>query len=106
MGLCVGYLGWRAPAVRRPIGEIDMELVDQNESEVVWPKPFHKQRLVCVGERKEHEPALLTCNGACSKSHVKWTMHHMVNSSSFRCGACGTTRRWGLGFGFDSRSDR
>lgn len=88
------------PTVRRPIGELDMESADQDESKVIWPKPLNRQRLVHVGERKDQDPALLTCHGACSKPHTKWTTHHLVNSSSFRCVSCGTTRRWGLGFGF------
>lgn len=83
-----------------------MESLDADGSEVIWPKPSSRQRLVHVGERTEREPALLTCHGACSKPHVKWTTHHIVNSSSFQCGACGTTRRWGLGFGFDGRLDK
>lgn len=87
--------------MQRPIGESTMESLDTNgPEEIIWPKPSSKQRLIHVGDRTEREPALLTCNGGCSKPHVKWTWHHMVNSSSFQCDVCKTTRRWGLGFGF------
>ena len=82
-----------------------MESLDIKE-DIIWPRPSVKQRLVHIGERTDRDPALLTCHGGCSKPHVKWTQHHMVNSSSFQCVTCGTTRRWGLGFGFDNRSDR
>lgn len=68
---------------------------------IVWPlQTRRRQRLVHAGERQERDPALLPCNGSCSKSQVLWKWHHMVNSASYRCDSCGNTRRWGIGFSF------
>lgn len=93
-----GLIGWRAPSAIINTGDEAMDSL-QNEDEVVWPKQTKRtQALRHVGERTDRDPALLTCNGACGKPHVRWTWHYMVNSSMFKCDACGTTRKWGLGF--------
>lgn len=79
-----------------------MDLTEQPDStgETIWPRPFTKQRFVIAGERKESDPALLTCNGACGKQHVKWTWHYKVAASSYQCSDCKTSRKWGLGFSY------
>lgn len=100
MGFCMGYIGWRAPKLQPVIGD-SMETLEPSEPEaVIWPKPSKRQRLMIVGVRTERDPALLPCQGACGKAHVKWTWHHAVNSATFQCKDCGNSRRWGLGYSY------
>jgi len=58
-----------------------------------------KQKFVVAGERAEGDPALLPCHGSCGSGRVAWTWHQSMSHSVFRCRACQSTRRWGLGFG-------
>ena len=63
------------------------------DGKLIWPlKATRKQVLVHVGERQPREPALITCEGACSNGEVTWTWHQCVRGASYECRACG----WGL----------
>lgn len=78
-----------------------MEIPADIREEVIWPKPSTRQRLTKVaGARGDQDPALITCQGVCGKQHVRWTWHHLVGSSQYKCADCGNTRRWGLRLSF------
>lgn len=72
-------------------------VISVEDGDLIWPiKITRKQVLTCVGERKSHEPALITCEGSCSNGEVVWTEHVCVRGPTYECTACGKTRRWGF----------
>lgn len=84
---------WEIWVESRLEGTIDLE----DEGELIWPvKPVSTQKLAHVGERKAYEPAMITCEGDCSKHAVVWTFHSCLSHASYECQSCGTVRRWGF----------
>jgi len=79
---------------------MDLPADAQSDEQVIWPKPSTKQRLICTGSRTDQDPAFITCHGSCGKPTIRWTMHHGIGSSMYKCADCGNTRRWGFKFSF------